>query len=152
MAKMGATIEQKMIIKGHEKDSDAERIFALIDYLKSIRPNTASEPVQFFNDIKTPWRVVFKGEPSLRHANKIAIFREFLSELLVTDLRVSGGSQGSLAVDMAPKAEMTSRYIEKSENLFLSNSAQLMFKAMAQKLEISEIGFGEHTIALTDAE
>jgi hypothetical protein len=137
---------QKMFIEGHEKDSDAERIFLLIDKLKlidkSLPEASLREPFHFFRNVTNPWHVRFAGDPSLRHANKIAIFREFLSELLATDLRVSGYRYGSVIVEMTPKSVPTEEYVRKSEELFLSNSALVMFNAMAQKLEISEICFG----------
>jgi hypothetical protein len=137
-----------MYQSGRENESEAERIFSLLDYLKS--PN-GKQPIEYFINIESPWKVVFEGAPSLRHANRIAIFREFLSDVLAVDLSVAGGAPGSVAVVLAPKAGVSENYLLNSSELFTDKSYKMEWiVAEAKSLGISKIEFGGKTLFSAD--
>ena len=129
--------DEPMFVPDLEKASDAKRIFALIDHLKQ------NEPVEFFKDIASPWTVVFKGEPSHRHANLISIFREFLSEKLWTDIRVAGGRPGSVKVVFTADQGVSDQYIDLSKDLMAHKEA---FEQIAARLGISAIEFNNQPL------
>ncbi len=134
-----------MYVSGHEKENEADRIFSLLDYLKSPQ---GIEGVDFFHNIVSPWNVVFEGVPSLRHANRIAIFREYLSDVLAVDLSVVGGAPGSVAVALAPKGGASESYLSNSTELIsdMSNSKLEWLCAEARGLGISKIEFDGKTL------
>jgi hypothetical protein len=130
--------EPTMIVPGFEDTGDVPRIYELLEQLK------LGHEVQFFKTIDMPWTVVFKGDPSLRHANRISIFKEFLSDLMSTDLRVAAGQAGSVAVLLT--AENRSIDFEVRSLELIKN--KLLFENIAHVLGIEKITFSNSSSSL----
>jgi hypothetical protein len=133
--------EEPMLIPGLESENDATRIFALIDHLKD------RQDVEFFKSIRHPWKVTFRGEPSLRHANRIALFREFLADKVGAQLLVAAGQQGSVAVSFTLADSDEAHYLELSSRIVHHPD---VFRDIAQRLGITAIEFDGKRVEIKD--
>ena len=125
---------ENMFAKGYENKGDVDRIYKLIENLENGHDTRFVEPL----DPGSEWVVDFAGDPSIRHANRISIFKEFLAEHLSARVRISAAMQGSVLVEYAPEF-VTDEYKAKAKKLA---STKQEFIDIARKLGIKKISFG----------
>jgi hypothetical protein len=120
---------------GFENASDVTRIYHLIQRLKD------GDQVKFVDDIRFAFQVVFRGTPSLRHANKISLFRDYLSEALHTELRVAAAKPGSVEVFFSTEESTNNDNVSDFSNIF-SNLSESQKGELSSEYWIEKISFG----------
>jgi hypothetical protein len=113
-------------------------IFDLIARLKARHDVAPAEDV----DLSATWKVSFRGEPSFRHVNRIAMFRDYLDALLPGDLETVGAERGSVVVLFA-QHEVSDVFVHESKELIRHSDK---FESIAAFLGISELRFDGATL------
>jgi hypothetical protein len=119
----------------HEVHAQRETvsIFDLISRLKASHDVPPADDV----DLSATWKVSFRGEPSFRHVNRIAMFREYLDALLPGDLEAVGAERGSVVV-LFGQHEVSDVFVHESKELIRHSDK---FESIAAFLGISELRF-----------
>jgi hypothetical protein len=134
-------IEDIEVEIGFENASDVARIYRLIEILKD------GNQVKFVDDVSSSWQVVFRGSPSLSHANKIYQFKDYLSDAIHTDLRIVGAKSGSVEVFFASdELEDTENNKSLISDFFKLSSTQK--EELLTEFWIEKISFGNNSIEI----
>lgn len=126
---------------------DVERIYALLDLLKQ------GQGMRFIES-NEGWEVSFHGDASLRHANRISRFREFLASQLLEDVKVAGARIGSVVIEYAiearsPSSSARSRTLLQRRELLTTVARELGIRSIAYGGEVLEFeGTGVEVMAL----
>lgn len=117
---------------------DHVSIFELISQLKD------NHDVRLAGDVDAAavWKVSFIGEPSFRHVNRIAMFRDYLDALLPGDLQPVGAERGSVVV-LFSQREASDAFVDRSNDLIRHADR---FDTIAGFLGVSEVSFGSEVL------
>lgn len=114
--------------------NEAEKVFDLLEKLIDGQDALYRDDV----DPNAVWRANFIGEPSLRHANRISILRDFLDSVLPVDVETVAAKIGSVVVDFAPADTASPGFLDASRALSTDRQA---FQEIATRIGLRSLSF-----------
>ena len=122
--------------------NEAEKIFDLLENLID------GQNTRYRYDVNPNmiWRAHFIGNPSLRHANRISILRDFLNSLLPEDVEIVASGTEGVIIEFAPSSVMSRNFVDASKKIF---DVPEIFSEISQRIGLLSVSFSDTELKIT---